>query len=436
MNMGTHRKRRIVITGLGLASPLGIDRGSFAQGVIEGRSGVAVMEDSAGFGKPYQIGGVVRELTEDNAKKVCFTEKEEKKAVKLMCRDILLGTAAAKFALQDSGLDLSSLNHDRLGIEYGANLMFFEPEEMGDACKAAIDEAGEFQLTTWGSAGLRAMEPLWMLKYLPNMPACHIAIFFQALGPNNSVTLDEASPGVAITEALNVLERGAADMMLVGGTGTRIDPVTSIHGQMWGEHAIDPADPLHACRPFDVRRCGVVPGEAGACLLLEEESHALARGAKIWGRILSGASSCVANREGVPDQGRAIVNAVTSAMRRADVSPADIGHYNAHGMGTVAGDRLEAQAVHELFGSRSLPVVGLKGYFGNAGASTGFLELAASLLALNQGCVPATLNTSEPDPALELDVVTGSPRKLSNKLFVTANYTRNGQASAVIVEAT
>ncbi len=434
--MVSNSKRRIVITAMGLVSPIGIGRDAVAESILAGRSGVAPIQRYHGAKMPGGIGGEVATLGDDNAKKECLTEKEEKKAVRLMCREVLLGTCAAKYALQDSGLDLDAIDHERFGVEYGANLMYFAPELLADAARASSDASGTFQLDTWGIKGLKAMEPLWMLKYLPNMPACHIAIFFQALGPNNSVTVDEASTGVAMTEALNILERGAADMMLVGTTGTRISPLRSVHGKLWENLAYDPADPAGSCRPFDQRRSGTVAGEGAVCLLLEEESHAVARGAKIWGRVLSGASSCVRTPEGKVDQKLALVNAIQAALRRANVSANDIGHYNAHGLGSVASDVEEAAALHTVFGPRAsqLPVTALKGYFGNSGAPAGMLELTASLLSLTKGEVPYTLNTTTPDATLNLDIVTGTPRPISNKLFVSANFTACGQASAVVIE--
>ncbi|MEZ5942667.1 MAG: beta-ketoacyl synthase N-terminal-like domain-containing protein [Planctomycetaceae bacterium] len=434
--MVSNTKRRIVITAMGLVSPIGLGRDAVLESLQAGRSGVRPIQRYNGAATVGGIGGEVADLGDENAKKICFTEKEEKKAVKLMCRDVLLGTCAAKFALGDSGLDLDAIDHTRIGVEYGANLMFFEPENMAGAARASSNESGDFQLENWGTAGLRGMEPLWMLKYLPNMPACHIAIFFQALGPNNSVTVDEASTGAALTEALNILERGAADMMLVGATGTKICPVSSIHGQFSGQQTCNADDPASSCRPFDSTRSGSVAGEAAACLLLEEESHALARGAKIWGRIYSGATSCVCDPNGKANPKQALVNAIGAALRRGGISPDAIGHYNAHGLGTKEADAAEAAAIHEVFGSHaaSLPVTGLKGFTGNAGAASGLIEIASSLLSLDQGNIPFTLNTNAPDESLGLDIVTGAPRATSNKFFVNANFTECGQASAVVIE--
>ena len=423
------------MTGMGLVSPIGIGRGSFLENLQAGRTGVGPITAYRGAATPGQIGGEVRDFTDESAKKEFLKEKEQRKALKVMCREIQLGAAAAMQALADSGLDLQAVVHERFGVEYGANLMFFTPDHLADACRKSSDESGMFCIDKWGEYGLKEMEPLWMLKYLPNMPACHIAIFAQAFGPNNSVTVDEASTGVALTEALNIMERSAADVMLVGGTGTRVHPVRTVHGRFWEQLGYDESDPAGTCRPFDESRTGAVCGEGAGCFVLEEEGHAVARGAKIWGRVLGGASSCVARPDGEIDPHRALVNAMTAALRRSGVSADDVGHYHAHGNGSLLGDAAEAAAIREVFGGRNIPVTSIQGYTGNCGAGDGFLNIAASLLSLDTaGQIPQTLNTRGVDSSLGINVVTGAPQATDNKLFVAANYTRCGQAAAVVVE--
>jgi 3-oxoacyl-[acyl-carrier-protein] synthase II len=212
-------------------------------------------------------------------------------------------------------------------------------------------------------------------------------------------------------------------------------PVRAIHAGLWEELGYDEENPSASCKPYDARRRGMVVAEAAACLVLEEESHATARGATIYGRILGGASSCVASPDGKANAGQALVNAMHGALRRADLSASSLGHINGHGLGTHEEDRLEAIAVGQLLGeSADVPVTGLKGWFGNGGASTGFLEIAGSLLSLNQGQIPQTLHCTQPDPALGLNVLTGGPRPTDNKLFLNINFTRAGQASAVVFE--
>ena len=424
-------KRQIVVTGIGLVSPIGIGREAFAENLRSLRSGIAPSENLKTMATIGGIGGEVADFTESSAKKIYL--KKQRKSIKLMCREIQMGAAAALLGIEDSAIDLSQLDPERIGVEYGANLMFFTPLSLADSCAACTSDAGDFEFSHWGDEGLAKMEPLWMLKYLPNMPACHIAIFTDSQGPNNSVTLDEASPGVALTEALNILERGAADVMIVGGTGTRVHPVRAMHAKMWGDLGYDENDPPASCKPFDRDRNGQVVSEGAGCLILEEEGHARARGATIYGRLLAGASSCVAGPDGTPQIQQAIINACHGALRRAGIGLDQLGHINGHGLAMVAEDRIEAAAIRAL-GDPMLPVTGLKGFFGNAGAGTGFMEISASLLALQEGKIPPTLHCRHPDESLEIDIVT-TPRATTNKLFLNMNFTRSGQASAVIFEA-
>lgn len=426
-------KRKVAITGLGIFSPIGIGREEFYQNLRAGTSGIAPMEYYHCTATPGGIGGEVKGFNEDSAKKSYL--KEVRKNIKVMSRETQLGTAAALQAISDSGLDLKSITRERIGVEYGANLMFFSPDTMSNAAQACKDSEGEFQISEWGTTGLGEMEPLWMLKYLPNMPACHIAIGTDSRGPSNSVTLDEASPGVALTEALNIIERNTADIMVVGGTGTRIHPVRAIHARLSDPLGFDEAAPEKSSKPFDKRRNGQVPSEGAGCFLLEEEEHAKARNATIYGYLLSGSSSCVASPDGTPDVRKAVVNAVNSALRRANLTMDDIGHINAHGIASQHEDQAEALALRELIGDRKIPVTALKGYFGNAGAATGFFEIAASLLAARDGEIPPILNCDEPDPEVELPLVLGTSGKTSNKKFININFTRPGQASVAIVEA-
>ncbi len=175
----------------------------------------------------------------------------------------------------------------------------------------------------------------------------------------------------------------------------------------------------------------------GACsLILEEEQHALARGAKPLGRILGAGSSCAFDRTGPNKVTRAIVNAVRAALRDAGLTPGDVGHINAHGLGTPGMDADEALAIHEIFGpaAESVPVTALKSVLANSGAGCGTLELAGSLAGLQQGVVPATRNYRVPDPACRLNVVHDKPLPVTNRVLLTVNVTTVGQAAALVLE--
>ena len=432
--------RRAVITGLGLMTPLGLGAEAFWQKLAAGESGVAPAElpEHVAIGSPDSIGGEVKEFTEKLAKKGPL--KPLRKNVKVMCREIQLGAASALDAIGHSGLDVSAIDNSRLGISFGANLMSSPPEVLklaAGGCTEIIDGKKVFKEELWGDKGFAGMEPLWLLRYLPNMPACHIGIAVDARGPNNSITMDEASGSLAISEAVSIIERNNADMMVAGTTGTRVHPVKSAHARLWWDLAAEPADPTKRCRPFELNRSGEVVAEGSASFILEDRSHAEARGAKIWGEILATAGTCVLSKAGVPDMKQAMVNAMKATLDRAGLSPQDIGHINAHGCGSKEIDLLEASAIHEVFGEygSQVPVTAIKSYMGNAGSGCGPMELAASVMSLAEGIVLPTLNYDAPDPECNLNVVSGEPLAIENKVCLKLNVTRMGQASATIVSA-
>ncbi|MAT15664.1 MAG: 3-oxoacyl-ACP synthase [Planctomyces sp.] len=430
---------QIVITGIGIVSPVGIGLEPFTAALKEQKSGVKPMELLSVSAAPGNVGGEVSNFTEQDARKEYL--KPLKKSVKVMCREIQLGVAAALQAVENSKLDLDSIDHTRFGVEFGANLMFSPPWVLQDACWKCTEESENgpvFKFDEWGEKGLVAMEPLWLLCYLPNMPACHIGISMDARGPSNSMTVDEASGNLVLGEAMSIIDRGWADIMIAGTTGTRINPVKSIHGLFWDNLGQNEGDPATWSRPFDKDRNGQVLAEGGGSFILETDAHAKARGAKIWGRLLGSGASCVADDKGLGHTREALARAMTGALQKAGLKPADIGHINAHGLGEVIADRYEAAAIHDVFGdvASTVPVTSLKSYWGNPGASCGSLELAGSLVGLDEGVVLPTLNfTAQSPDDPPLNIVHGSPLPVDNKVVLNINVTRQGQASAIIVDA-
>jgi 3-oxoacyl-[acyl-carrier-protein] synthase II len=428
--------RDVVITGLGIFSPIGIGIEPFWDSLAAGRSGIHRVELFPGFAAPDQVGGAVTEFTEETAKKVYL--KDHRKNLKAMCREIQLGVASATQALQHAGINLGQIDHERLGVEFGANLMLSSPDILQQAVGACAEHEGQrFEYAEWATLGIPKMEPLWLLRYLPNMPACHISIGSDARGPSNSLTLDDASGNTVLSEACRILDRGTADVMITGVTGTTMHPIKTMHLALFRDLAASPPEPERRCRPFDLHRAGRVVAEGTCTLILESRRHAEARGAKIWGRILGSGMSAVTDAAGRADYRKALATAMTAALRSAGLSPAEIGHVNAHGVGTKEGDIAEAQAIHDVFGperGRTVPVVALKSFLGNAGAGSGLLELAGSIIGLSRGVIPFTINYETPDPACPINVVTKQPLSTTNKIVLNVNVTRIGQASAAIVE--
>lgn len=433
--MSNSSARDVVITGIGLVSPLGIGRDAFWSNLSGGRNGLRKIELASFVGTPGCIGGEISDFNDETAKKQHL--KTVRKSLKVMCREIQLGVASALQAMDDAGLQAGSVAPDRIGVDFGANLMSTPPDALLDAVVKASDRSSGqpvFVYDKWGGGRFDGMEPLWLLRYLPNMPGCHIGIAVDARGPNNSITHDEASGGLVIAEAANSIRRNRADVMITGVTGTRIHTVKACHSYHWDVLADGPAETR--VRPFDNNRSGEALSEAACTLILEAREHAEARGAKILGTLLGCGASTVIGRDGHPDEATAIYQAASAAMARSGVVSEDLGHVNACASGHPRRDRYEAEGLRRVLGSHAdaVPVTAIKSYTGSAGSGSALCELAASLIALQHGVVPKTLNFSTPDSEAPLNVIHGEHLSTSNGLFLKTSVTRMGQASAVVVK--
>jgi 3-oxoacyl-[acyl-carrier-protein] synthase II len=312
--------------------------------------------------------------------------------------------------------------------------MLSVPEEFNEGIQQCLDAEGRFQFPRWGNEGMPKMSPLWLLKYLPNMPASHVAIYNDLRGPNNSLTLREAAANAAVGEAFQIILRGSADVMLCGATGTRLHPMKAIHAAQQEELAANDAEPARASRPFDRRRTGMVLGEGAGSIVLEELSNATARGADVFGEVLAAASSSAAQRRFVADREQALVNVLQSVLQSADVNPGEIGHIHAHGLSTRTGDAEEARAIQRVFGARvnPVPVTAAKSYFGNLGAGGGMVELIASLMAMRHGRLFPILNYETPDPECPVAAAVHGSAEPGN-MFINLSVTPQGQASAILI---
>ena len=269
------------------------------------------------------------------------------------------------------------------------------------------------------------------------MPACHVAIEHDAQGPNNTITCRDASALLALGEAVRVIERGAADAMIVGACSSNIHPVDLTKFNLFENLSHRDDDPEHACRPFDVTRDGTIVGEGAAAFIVERYEHAIARGANIYAEVLGvGAGSDGSGHTNGSD-GRGIARSIQAALRRSNIEPDQIGHINAHGKSTQRDDLVEARGYYWGLGdaTRRIPVTALKSYFGHFDGGSGAVELAGSLLALRNETLPATLNYRIPDPRCRLNVVHDGPQPLRNLTALTVNRTAIGQSAAAIIRA-
>jgi 3-oxoacyl-[acyl-carrier-protein] synthase II len=436
-----HRtERRVVITGLGLITPIGIGQDAYWTALAAGRGGVDRLKSFPVSELPNDVGAEILDFAPKTwPKKYALPDPEHqktlKKSLKYMARDIQLAVAAAEVAFIDAGLAQGGVEPTRIGVDLGAGLISSELDELAPAIRLASQAAGSFDYHAWGRESIGQIEPIWLLKYLPNMLACHISILLDCQGPSNTITEAEAAANLAIGEASRIIARGRADVMITGGADSKIHPLSLIRMSLLDQMSLWRGEPGGACRPFDRQRSGWVPGEGAGILILEERAHALARGARIYGEVLGFGSGCDARPGGGLDEnGIGTEIAINSALRDAQLAAREVGHVNAHGAATIASDLAEARALNRVFGiGRSVPVTALKGYFGNLVSGCGAVELIASLLGVNRGLIPMTLNCDEPDPECNLDMVRGAARPTSNPVFLKTSLTRHGQAAALLI---
>jgi 3-oxoacyl-[acyl-carrier-protein] synthase II len=421
---------RVVITGVGVVSPVGIGNDAFWRNLIERRSGIGYLSAFSNHGLPSKLAA---EIAKFNPQQFIH----ERKFIRVMSRDIQLGVSSASLAMQDAGLKRGDVDPDRLGVEFGAGRMSSSPEELA-AAVARCDEIDEhMQLTRWGEDGMGNICPLWLLRQLPNMPACFVSIDHDARGPNNTITSRDASALLALAEAVRVIERNAADCMIVGACSSSIHPVDIAKLSLFENLSRRDGDPESACRPFDRDRDGTIVGEGAATFVLENYEHAVRRGARIYAEILGVGSGCDGKGYTNGAGGTGLVRAIQAALRRAEIDPRDLGHINAHGKSTQRDDYIESLAYHRAMGlaAEKIPVTALKSYFGHFDAGSGAVELAGSVLGLQYGEIPATLNYETPDPKCRLNVVHEHPYRLRNSTAMSVNRTSMGQSAAIIVRA-
>jgi 3-oxoacyl-[acyl-carrier-protein] synthase II len=420
----TASSRRVVITGIGIIGPLGTEAASYWRSLREGRSGVRSIQTFDVSGLPVHFAGEIPDFDAKN-----FVEKKDRRGLKVMARTIQLAVAGAQRALDDGRVDKSKLDPTRFGVEFGAGLIASEITDLVEAaCVSANCQPGRVDLEKWGEQGIPAIEPLWMLKYLPNMLACHVSILHDARGPNNSVTESDVAGLLALGEAYRNLLRDQADFFLVGGAESKLNPLSMVRQCLFEHLSHRNDEPSKACRPFDRDRDGLVVGEGAAVFSVEELQHAQRRGARIYGEIVGFGAAFDPTLTG-----DGLARAIRAALGEAGIEPRDIDHINAHGLSTRHSDAWEASNLRDVFGESSPPVWAVKSYIGNLGAGGSTTELAASLLALTEGCVPPTLNYEHPDPDCPVTVLSGDVKAVDRPYVLKVSFTQMGQCAAMVV---
>lgn len=417
-NSGMDSGSEVVITGWDVVCPLGVGKAAFGAALAAGASGVRQLPWLAASPFPVHIGGEVPDF--DGKKFV-----QPRKAIKVMCREIQMGYAACVLAATDARIAAGTVAPDRLGVIFASEMLYPEVEELVESYRACLPD-GQFEYADWGRKGLAKLYPLWLLKYLPNMVGCHIGIWLDARGPNNSIVNNEISSIGAVQEASDVIRRGMADVMFVGGIGSRLHMTPLIFRDPTPLSRRN-ADPAAASRPFDVDRDGLVNGEGAAALVLERRAHAEARGATIYATVLGSSSGY--DHRWATESASIYRRVIRQTLAHSELAAADVGHVNAHGLSTRSADIAEAQAIRDELGD--VPVTALKSYFGHLGAGSGLVELCGSLHAFQQNQIPPTLNCHQVDPACPVQVVRGQAAPVRQPVVLKLSQNSTGAVAAL-----
>jgi len=440
--------RRVVITGLGPVSGLGLGMEPTWDAAVAGRSALGPIQafDASGFDS--RIAGEVTGFKVRD-----YVPKSYRKATKVMARDIELAVAAADLAARDAKLATHGTSPDgepdyppdRCGAHIGAGLIAVDLDELTAAlaeAKAAGNGEG-FSLHKWGREGMNQLTPLWLLKYLPNMLACHVTIIHGAHGPSNTITCGEASSGLSIGESLRVIQRGGADLCFCGGTESKLNLMAFLRQQFTERLTTARQDtPGEAVRPFDEAASGTAVGEGGGIVTLEsydsfQQRREHATEARAYAELAGFGASQSVNRAAQnlkPEaDGRGIAVAIRAALREAGVSADEVELVMPFGSGVPAWDQAEAAAMRAVFGDRlgDLPVVSTKPLAGNTGAGAGSLDVSVAAKAIATQTVPAVVNRDAPLDGLGGATNASEARPINHALVFSAGF--GGQNTALLL---
>jgi 3-oxoacyl-[acyl-carrier-protein] synthase II len=406
--------RRVVVTGIGAITPIGLGREGLWTGLREERSAVGAVTrfDPAPF----------RSHLAAEVNQFVPTDHLDERRSRRFDRFAQFSVVASRMALEDSGLVLERENRERIGAMMGSAL---------GGVAYAEDQMGRFM-----SGGLRAVDATLALAVFGGAASCNVAIEFGVYGPNSTNAMSCASGTIAVGDAFRQIRDDYADVMICGGAEAPLS--TLCYGAFSLIRAMSTRndDPSTASRPFDRDRDGFVMGEGSAVLILEERERALSRGAPVYAEVLGYGMTNDGHHMTAPrPDGSQAARAMRLALSDAHVAPGEIGYVNAHGSSTPLNDPTETLAVKQVFGDHAykVPVSGTKGYYGHALGASGAIEAAICALALDRGWLPPTVNLTSPDPACDLDYVAGSGRPAEPETIITNSFGFGGINASIVM---
>ncbi len=408
-------QKRVVITGLGVISPVGTGLERFWSSLTGGISGIRSVTrfDTTDF--KTKIAGEVIDFEPSG-----YIDRKE---ARRMDRFTQFAVAAAGMAIEDAALDLESADRDRIGVILGSGIGGIETLE---------EQAGVL-----AGRGPGRVSPFFVPMMIANMGAGQIAINFRLRGPNITSVTACASSSNAIGDAFKMLQWGHADVMITGGTEAPITPLALAGFCSMKAMSTRNEEPKRASRPFDSSRDGFVVAEGSAILVLETLEHALARGARIYAELAGYGSSCDAYHITAPDpEGGGAANSMRAAIADAGIEAEAVDYINAHATSTPPGDIAEVKAIKSVFGKHAykLAVSSTKSMTGHLLGAAGGLEAMACVLAIYNGIIPPTINLEQPDPECDLDFVPNTARKAEIKVALTNSFGFGGHNATLAIK--
>lgn len=450
--------RRVVITGVGAATGFGVGVEALWSGLHEGRSAIGPIERFDATGFDSRLGAEIKGLAAKD-----YVPKSYRKHVKIMARDTEIAVAAAMAATADAALvtraaaesAATTYPPSRTGCNIGAGFIAAETDELTEALITACDgdpvRHGAFDLRKWGGlsdelgGGMGNLQPLWMLKYLPNMLACHVTILHGAEGPSNTITCGESSGVLSIGESMRVIQRGDADVCFAGGCESKLNLLGMAKWTLARRLAPtgDASEGWRLVRPYDPEATGTLMGEGGAILIIEEAHSAAERGAKGYAEIVGfGAAQSVLTWDGdeidglsagerIPGEGLSL--AIEAALREAQIGPEDVDVIVPQALGVATVDAAEAAALSRVFGERlaEIPLVTITPGVGDTVAGHGALQAATAALCIRHRTLPARLHAGSPRHDLRAESAQPTPLPIRHVLLCTGSLA--GQNAAMVL---